>query len=81
MNRLVRAREVVIGETTGVPIRADSGLMAKGWLTGGLTSFHFPRSFLLATVALQKFMSEEIRNGGINSFNIINIKIKKKNLK
>jgi hypothetical protein len=35
MNRLVRANEVVIGEAARVPIGEDSGLVAKGLLTGG----------------------------------------------
>jgi hypothetical protein len=70
MNRLVRANEVVIGEAAGVPIGEDFGLMARGFLIGGLTIFPFPQSFLLAMVALQKFTSEKIRNGIANSFNI-----------
>jgi len=76
MNRLVRANEVVIGEAAGVPIGEDSGLMARDLLSEGLTIFPFPRSFLLAMVALQKFTSEKIRDRIVNSFNIFNIKIK-----
>jgi hypothetical protein len=76
MNRLVRANEVVIGVAAGVPIGEDSGLVTKDMLIGGLTIFPFPQSFLLAMVALQKFTSEKIRDGIINSFNIFNIKIK-----
>jgi len=62
---------------TRVPVGEVSGLATKGLLIGGLlTIFHFPRSFLLAMAALQKFTSEKIRDGIINSFNIFNIKIK-----
>jgi hypothetical protein len=70
MNRLVWANKVVIGEAARVPTGEDSGLMARGWLTGGLTSFPFPRSFLLAMVALQKFMSEKIRAKSVTIFSL-----------